>query len=86
MKIFPSILITNNDCPMIMTCRNHHHGAKKCTSLLHVLEMATKKKVVKSRTISLIEVTKYSNTNQMREQCDSFQSIDTCDVCEFVKF
>ena len=94
--VLPSVIISIDKGPMIMKCQKHNKGCKKmyihpprspthhnlCSKIGDQLSHA----ILKTRTISPLKVTKYSNTYQIHEQRGSFQGIDTCNVLEYGNF
>ena len=95
-RVMPCLVITKNDGPTIMTCRNHNKGTNKMyihpprSPHNHALSSKQGDKlcqvVNKTRTISPMKAAQYSNTYQMHEQRGSFQGVDTCDVTDIGDF
>ena len=92
----PSLIITKEDGPTIMTCRNHNKGTTKMyihpprSPHRHALSSKQGDQLCqvihKTRTISPMKAAKYSNTYQMHEQRGNFNGIDTCSLTQYVNF
>ena len=85
----PSIVLTSEAGPVIMSCRNHNGGTSSHfihTARLpgHILPSRHSDQyshaVIKPRTIAPLKAKKYSNSFQMHEQRGTFNGIDTCSI------
>ena len=91
----PSILLKKYCGPVIMTCRDHHKGSRKC--MLHIprcphnilpcpFSDQLSHAVIKSRCVAQLKTSKFSNTFRMHFQKGCFNGIDTCNITSHHRF